>query len=79
MEITFINPLDIPKCLRKGIKEEPKPLARAVHIGRAIREKTLGQSKSPLLLHGHFDDPSVEDFGQEPKSKETVKKTEQTE
>lgn len=76
MKITFRNPLDIPKCLRKGIKEERKPLTRAVHIGRAIREKTLGQSKSPLLLHGYFDDPSVEDFGQEPKRKETAQETE---
>lgn len=79
MKITFRNPLDIPKCLRKGIKEERKPLARAVHIGRAIREKTLGQSKSPLLLHGHFDDPSVEDFGQELEGKEAAEKTESTE
>lgn len=76
MKITRYKFTDIPKSLRRGIKEEPKPVTRAVHIGRAIREKTLGQSNSPLLLHGHFDDPSVEDFGHEPKRKETTKETE---
>lgn len=67
---------DIPECLRKGIKEEPRPIRLAVHVGRAIREKTLGQSKSGLLLHGYYDDNDVEDFGQEPKRKETAKETE---
>lgn len=79
MKISKYRFEDIPKCLRKGIKEEPKPFTKAIHIGRAIRENTLGQSNSKLLVHGIFDEDGTEDFGEEPKGKETAKKTEETE
>lgn len=76
MKISKLSFDKIPKYLRNGIKEESKPISRAVHVGRAIREKTLGQSNSGLLLHGYFDDADVEDFGHEPKRKETAKEPE---
>lgn len=76
MKITKLPYDEIPKNLRRGVKEELKPITKAVHVGRAIRDKTLGQSKSGLLLHGFFDENDVDDFGQEPKSKGTAKGTE---
>lgn len=70
---------DVPKHLRKGVRQEPKPFTKAVHVGRAICDKTLGQSNSKLLVHGIYDEDGTEDFGEEPKRKETAKKTEETE
>lgn len=76
MKITKYRFEDIPKSLRRGIKEEPKPIRKAVHVGRAICDHTLGQSNSKLLVHGIYDEDGTEDFGEQPKRKETAKETE---
>lgn len=44
--------------------DEPKAPARAVHVGRAILNGTLGESRSKLLLHGIYDADDAGDFGE---------------
>lgn len=76
--ITIHNdPMEFPEYLRNSVPEE-RPLRRSVHVGEAIRTRTLGTSNSKLLLHGVFDEVDSEDFGQTPEEKSKAKAEEKT-
>lgn len=62
------DPMEFPEYLRNSVPEE-RPLRRSVHIGEAIRTRTLGTSNSKLLLHEVFDEVDSDDFGHTPEPK----------
>lgn len=53
--------------------DEPKVPARAVHVGRAILDGTLGESRSKLLLHGIYDADDAGDFGESAENQQDTK------